>query len=180
MVAGAMVLLVAVAAAPHGTVPLQVSLVPHGAAADRVPLKGVLHIVPAGGQGFAAAKAVDVPIEGSTVAPVQLPADLVWEVRTEAEGWWSKPVTVFVGWEDGAAFAGGSLFMSAGNNGISVRPPTTQVTVPHMTSGNYTLCIVPFSAIMAGLKESGGGEASCDGGFLPTLGELRLTLSAPK
>ena len=97
MGAGAMVLLAAVAAAPQGTVPLQVSLVPQGAAAERVPLKGVLHVVPAGGQGFAAAKAVDLPIEGQAVAPVQLPADLVWEVRTEAEGWWSKPVTVFVG-----------------------------------------------------------------------------------
>lgn len=97
MLAGTIVLLAAVGAGAHATVPLQVALVLHGAPAEHLVVKGTLHLVPVGGTGFAAAKGVDAPIEGPALAPVQLPGDLVWEVRTEAEGWWSKPVTVFVG-----------------------------------------------------------------------------------
>jgi len=59
MVAGAAVLL-ATLAAVNMPVPLQVNLVLHAGRAGHVPLKGTLHLVPVGGQGFAVAKANDV------------------------------------------------------------------------------------------------------------------------
>jgi hypothetical protein len=90
----------AVAAAMPGTAPLGVTVVAHAGAKEPAPPTGVLHIVAVGGAGMREASPVSVLFHGSAATDVKLPAGLVWEVRAEAEGWWSPPVTVFV---DGAA-----------------------------------------------------------------------------
>jgi hypothetical protein len=126
-------------------------------------------------------RAVDLTVERGTPVTVVLSRyGGTLQVRFPPTIDWSDRTLVFVGWEDGALVPGDFLLSWARTNGISVGPRPTQVTIPQVTSGNYTFCLVPISAILFGPDEKRGGKASCDDGFLPTLGELRLTLSAPK
>jgi hypothetical protein len=89
-------IVLAVAATVPGGAPLQVTVVAHGGAKEPAPAAGVLRVTPVGGAGMAEVAPISVPFRGPGSSDVTLPGALVWEVRAEAEGWWSAPVPVYV------------------------------------------------------------------------------------
>jgi hypothetical protein len=84
------------AAAASNVTAVRVTVVEHQGPLKKAAASGTLRMTPVGGASASEASPITAAFTPAGATPVELRDGLVWELRAEAEGWWSAPVTLFV------------------------------------------------------------------------------------